>query len=238
MNVIGQAMLGPTVNTRDAQERSLLMKFKVLLFAALAILATGRGAFAGDAVDAVASSDCGGVTEEPASKAEEPELPKEKQTTLGLYLTAKEAYDKWKTDPGKVNILDVRTPEEYVFIGHPTMAWNVPVTFQTYQWDDGKRKLPMKPNPDFVAWVKEIVNPTDILLVMCRSGGRSALAVNQLAEAGFRNVYNIIDGMEGDLVDDPGSVFQGQRMKNGWKNSGLPWTYELAPERMRLPEQQ
>ena len=28
--------------------------------------------------------------------------------------------------------------------------------------------------------------PTDILLVMCRSGGRSALAVNQLAEVGFR----------------------------------------------------
>ena len=25
-----------------------------------------------------------------------PELPKEKQTTLGLYVTAKEAYEKWK----------------------------------------------------------------------------------------------------------------------------------------------
>ncbi len=96
----------------------------------------------------------------------------------------------------------------------------------------------MKPNPDFVAQVKEVVKPTDILLVMCRSGGRSALAVNQLAETGFRNVYNIIDGMEGDVVDDPGSVFQGKRMKNGWKNSGLPWTYELAPARMRLPERQ
>ncbi len=31
------------------------------------------------------------------------------------------------------------------------------------------------------------------------------------------------------------SVFQGRRMDNGWRNSGLPWTYEINPERMRLP---
>ncbi len=65
---------------------------------------------------------------------------------------------------------------------------------------------------------------------MCRSGGRSALAVNALAEAGFEHVYNIIDGMEGDKVDEPGSVYLGKRMKNGWKNSGSPWTYDCDPE--------
>jgi hypothetical protein len=41
--------------------------------------------------------------------------------------------------------------------------------------------------------------------------------------------------MEGDAVEDPGSVFVGQRLKNGWKNSGCPWTYTLTPERMVLP---
>jgi rhodanese-related sulfurtransferase len=71
---------------------------------------------------------------------------------------------------------------------------------------------------------------------MCRSGGRSAMAVNQLAEAGFKRVFNITDGMEGDLVDDPDSVYRGQRMKNGWKNSGLPWTYAPTPDRMMLPK--
>jgi hypothetical protein len=25
-------------------------------------------------------------------------------------------------------------------------------------------------------------------------------------------------------------------MVNGWKNSGLPWTYELQPERVILPK--
>ena len=208
------------------------MKTTVLLIAALVLLATCRGAFA---ADPVASSAAGGATEKPVSQAANSELPKEKHTTLGLYLTAKEAYDKWKAEPEKVKIFDVRTPEEYLFVGHAEMAWNIPSNLQTYQWDANRRKLVMKPNPDFVSHVKEVAKPNDTILVMCRSGGRSAQAVNQLAEAGFQNVYNIIDGMEGDVVDDPGSVFQGKRMKNGWRNSGLPWTYELDPDRMRLP---
>ena len=75
-----------------------------------------------------------------------------------------------------------------------------------------------------------------MLLVTCRSGGRSAIAVNMLAKAGFRNVFQVIDGVEGDVVTDSDSVFLGQRLKNGWKNSGCPWTYKLTPERLLLPE--
>ena len=71
---------------------------------------------------------------------------------------------------------------------------------------------------------------------MCRSGGRSAIAVNLLAQAGFKHAYNITDGMEGDAVADPDSVFQGQRLVNGWKNAGCPWTYNLTPDRMILPK--
>jgi len=44
-----------------------------------------------------------------------------------------------------------------------------------------------------------------------------------------------IDGMEGEMVKDPESLFKGKRMKNGWKNSGLPWTYKINPEKMKLP---
>ena len=72
--------------------------------------------------------------------------------------------------------------------------------------------------------------PTDTLLLMCRSGGRSALAVNGLAKAGFTHAYNVTDGFEGDKVDDPESAYHGKRMKNGWKNSGSPWTYEVDLE--------
>jgi rhodanese-related sulfurtransferase len=163
-------------------------------------------------------------------------LPKEKQTVLGLYLTAKEAYERWKAEPDKVKIIDVRTPEEYLFVGHPTMAWKIPVAVQLYEWDAGKKQYPMKPLLDFVSRVREIANPDDTLLLMCRSGGRSAIACNFLAQAGFKNTYNITDGMEGDTVDDAASVFVGQRLKNGWKNAGNPWTYKLMPERMLLPK--
>jgi len=163
-------------------------------------------------------------------------IPKGKQTVLGLYLTAKEAFEKWKADPDKVKVIDVRTPEEYLFVGHPTMAWKIPVAIQVYEWDPEKSRYPMKPLPDFVSRVKEVAAPDDMLMLMCRSGGRSAIAVNMLAQAGFTHVYNIVDGMEGDLVEDPGSVFAGQRLKNGWKNSGCPWTYNLTPERMALPK--
>ena len=49
-------------------------------------------------------------------------LPKMKQTALGLYVTALQAYEMWKTSPDKVKVIDVRTPEEFAFVGHPAMA--------------------------------------------------------------------------------------------------------------------
>jgi len=165
------------------------------------------------------------------------QLPADKQTTLGLYLTAEEAYEKWKAAPDKVTVLDVRTPEEYLFIGHAEMAWNVPLASQSLEWDAAKKQFPMVPLPDFVARVQKIAKPHDTLLVMCRSGGRSAMAVNALAKSGFVNVYNITDGFEGDAVKNPDSVFNGQRLVNGWRNSGLPWTYQADPSRMVLAEQ-
>jgi rhodanese-related sulfurtransferase len=163
-------------------------------------------------------------------------IPEGKQTILGLYVTAKEAYEKWKADPEKVKIIDVRTPEEYLFVGHPTMAWKIPVAVQIYDWDAEKKQFPMKPQLDFVARVQTIAEPDDTLMVMCRSGGRSAIAVNFLAKAGFKNAHNIIDGMEGDANADSDTVAKAQPLKDGWKNSGCPWTKKLTPERLVLPK--
>jgi len=185
---------------------------------------------------AATASVTGGEAEKPAAQAANLRLPKEKETTLGLYVTAKEAYEKWKAEPDKVMIIDVRTPEEYLFVGHPTMAWKIPVAAQSYEWDAQKKQFPMKPLPDFAFRVSEVAKPEDTLLVMCRSGGRSAIAVNMLAKAGFKHAYNITDGMEGDVVKDPNSVFLGQRLINGWKNSGCPWTFKFTPDRMLLPK--
>jgi rhodanese-related sulfurtransferase len=163
------------------------------------------------------------------------ELHKAKKTTLGLYVTAAEAYEMWKTAPERVKVIDVRTPEEYAMVGHPEMAWNIPIAFVTYQQTQGKFEHGARPNPDFVAQVKELAQPNDILLLTCRSGGRGAMAVNQLAANGFTNAYNIVDGIEGDVVKDPESVYNGQRMKNGWKNTA-PWVYTVDPDKIILEE--
>ena len=84
---------------------------------------------------------------------------------------AREAYSKGQADPYNITVLDVRTTEEYLYVGHAPLAWNVPLASQTY---------------------------------------------------------------EGDAVKNPDSVFPGQRLRNGWKNSGLPWTYKPDPEKMRF----
>jgi len=162
-------------------------------------------------------------------------IPEGKRTVPGLYVTAREAYEKWRADPEKIMILDVRTPEEFLFVGHPSMAWKIPVAQQVYEWDAEKSQFPMKLLPDFVSRVQSVLKLNDTIQVMCRSGGRSAMAVNLLAKAGFKHVFQILDGMEGDLVTDHDSVFFGQRLRNGWKNSGCPWTDKLTPERTLFP---
>jgi hypothetical protein len=42
--------------------------------------------------------------------------------------------------------------------------------------------------------------------------------------------------MEGDANGDSVSVAAAQPVKDGWKNSGCPWTKKLTPERMVLPK--
>jgi len=179
--------------------------------------------------------------EKPAAAATEaqkapPEIPKDKQTTLGLYVTAKEAYEMWQKDQQKTKIIDCRTPEEYAFVGHAPMAANVPSKFMTYAWDEKKKEYAMKVNPTFVKEVQKRFAKDDTILVMCRSGQRSAPSVDLLAKAGFNKVYNITDGFEGDKVKDPPSPNHGKRMKNGWRVSNLPWTYDLDVNLMYLPK--
>lgn len=162
------------------------------------------------------------------------QVPDEKLTSLGLYVTAREAYEMWQAEPENIKVLDVRTFEEYVLIGHAEMAANVPLAFPTYNWDANKGNYSVVGNKAFIAHVQERFNPDDTILAMCRSGGRSAIAVNALAKAGFTKVYNIIDGFEGDKVEDPESIYHGMRLRNGWKNA-VPWTYRLDPKLVWLP---
>jgi len=152
-----------------------------------------------------------------------------KHTSLGKYITAKEAYDTWKAGPDKIKIIDCRIVEEYAFVGHAPMAHNIPSKLWTGKWDAEKKQYDMPDNPDFEAQIKAKFKADDMIAIMCRSGHRSAASVERLAKAGFTNVYNISDGFEGDVLSNEESYFNGKRVVNGWKNSGAPWTYALDP---------
>jgi rhodanese-related sulfurtransferase len=170
----------------------------------------------------------------PATGGEPPKDAK-KLTENGKYVTALEAYEAWKANPDTVMIIDCRIPEEYVFVGHAPMAYNCPSKLWTGEWDPEKKDYNLKDNPDFEAYVKAKFKPTDQIMIMCRSGQRSAASVNRLIKAGFVNVHNIVDGFEGDKVSDIDSCYDGKRMRNGWKNSGSPWTYALNPGLLYIP---
>ena len=156
-------------------------------------------------------------------------LSKSKQTAPGLYITAADA-GRVLADNPNVALIDVRTPSEVNLIGYATAAAaNIPSKFvdPALAFDAKKGKYKMIDNPDFVeemrAWLaSEAAAGVDTLLVMCRSGSRSADAIAKLVEAGFDvTLYNVVDGFEGDTSD------AGARVVNGWRNAGLPWTYKV-----------
>ncbi len=156
-------------------------------------------------------------------------LPEKKQTELGLYITASEAFAKWQENPGAIKILDVRTPGEYIFVGHADMATNIPLKLFNGETDQKTKKPVMPLNQNFVAEVNKKFKKTDTIMIMCRSGSRSAKAVNLLAKAGFKNVYTVTDGFEGDKSKE------GRRTVNGWKNADASWTYKLDPKLVYKP---
>lgn len=167
-----------------------------------------------------------------ASPAISDELAKSKQTALGKYIGAKDAFDLVKKDRAKILFIDIRTSAELMYVGMTQeIDAHVPFMEMLPEWDAKSTRYRMTPNASFVQQVeaqltKKGLGKGDTVIVMCRSGERSARAVNMLAGAGFTNAYSQVEGFEGDLSKE------GQRTVNGWKNAGLPWDYKLDPAKV------
>lgn len=164
-------------------------------------------------------------------------LNKKKQTKLGLYMTAEDAYKYTMANMEKTLFVDTRTPSELNYLGAATvMDAHVPLVFMdTTAWDDKKHRYKRAENKNFVSDVdavlkKKGLGKDDTVILMCRSGKRSAKAADMLADAGYTKVYSVVDGYEGDKAKD--GPDKGRRTVNGWKNSGLPWTYSLDKDYM------
>lgn len=166
-------------------------------------------------------------------------LPKIKVSKLGLYLEAKEVPDFLRKHAPRVLFIDVRTAEEQLFVGVPDgIDGTAPFGIMDYaKWDAEKNSYLRYPNPDFLGnfelWALDKgIEKTDPVVLICRSGDRSAMSADLLLRHGYTNVWSVVDGFEGDMAKDGPN--KGRRAVNGWKNEGLPWSYNLNKGKVYL----
>ena len=166
-------------------------------------------------------------------------LPEIKKTKLGLYLTPQQAYELKKANPKGVALFDIRTRAEAMYVGWPGDA-DALVPYVEHaeimtEWDDKRAMYKLEPNQDFVPELERRLSDKGLgkdatIILICRSGDRSAKAADRLQMAGYAKVYSVTEGFEGDSVKEGPKA--GQRAVNGWKNANLPWTYKLDKTKM------
>lgn len=132
------------------------------------------------------------------------------------HIAPKKAHEMLHKEANMV-FVDVRSEMEFLFIGHPIGSVNIP-WIEEPDWDI---------NPHFVRDIRKLILGGVIcshesqcapVLLICRSGKRSAEAGQSLVDAGFTRVYNINTGFEGDLDENHQRGTLG-----GWRFDGLPW---------------
>lgn len=131
-------------------------------------------------------------------------------------LSPTQAWQLLEDNPRAV-LIDIRSTMEYLFVGHPRGAVHVP-------WIDEPDWVV---NPNFVTEVRKLMlgGITCVeeagcapIVLICRSGKRSLDAGTQLIGAGFRQVYHIDEGFEGELDENHHRGTLG-----GWRFHKLPW---------------
>ena len=106
-------------------------------------------------------------------------------------------------------LIDVRTQAELALVGRVPGALNIEWAFYPG----------MVPNPDFAKQLAGTVDKECTIIFMCRTGGRSHNASVVAHQLGYSQVYNMLEGFEGEANE------QKQRTTiNGWKHANLPWT--------------
>lgn len=131
-------------------------------------------------------------------------------------ITPKAAFELQNDDPRSL-LVDIRSGMEFMFVGHPAHAINIP-------WIDEPDWVV---DPEFTAHIRKLMlggascqadSDCVPILLICRSGKRSLEAGAKLLEDGLSNIYSVAGGFEGELDE------QHQRSSvNGWRFDGLPW---------------
>ena len=129
-----------------------------------------------------------------------------------------EVWARLEKDPGSV-LIDVRTRAEWAFVGLPDLA-KIGKRVLTVEWQTSPES---RIDAALSGATDEVLdaagaNKDSELFFICRSGGRSRMAAEAMANAGYRRCRNVADGFEGPL---DASRHRGQVA--GWKAAGLAW---------------
>lgn len=113
---------------------------------------------------------------------------------------------------GQALLVDVRTAEERKFVGQVPQSLHV-------AWATGTA---LTRNPRFARELEAKIGGKEaVTLLLCRSGKRSVLAAEVAAKAGLGNVFNVLEGFEGEL-----DAAQHRGKADGWRFHGLPWVQD------------
>ena len=118
-----------------------------------------------------------------------------------------EAHELLALAPGAA-LVDVRTRAEWDWVGRIPGA--VEIEWQTYP--EGQ------PNPAFATHLHAQVDHEALVMFICRSGARSHGAAVVAKQAGYTEVYNVLEGFEGDK-----DASRHRNSTGGWRYAGLPW---------------
>ncbi|RYY76464.1 MAG: rhodanese-like domain-containing protein [Gammaproteobacteria bacterium] len=145
--------------------------------------------------------------------ADELEAAKQQAQAEGLKYAGKVSPEEaWKLFlNGQAHLVDVRATEERKFVGH------VPNTFHV-AWQTGPALIK---NPRFLRELENKLSKDAVILLLCRSGKRSAAAAETATAAGFKHVFNVREGFEGELDEN-----QQRGGIGGWRQRGLPWVQD------------
>lgn len=167
----------------------------------------------------------GGAFAEPiATQVDPTQLPASKRSAGGRYLYATEAIAALQARP-ELLLIDIRTRTELEEDGLAAGTdAHIPWVMLEEIEVAGRKMLRPKDNDNFVADVRAALakfgqNEQSPVVLICRSGNRTAEAATALSKAGFAEVYTIVDGFLGDK-----NPRTGQRDLNGWKLNGGPTT--------------
>jgi rhodanese-related sulfurtransferase len=129
-----------------------------------------------------------------------------------------ETWKRLKGDP-KAVLVDVRTRAEWAFVGVPDLSKlgrNV-LLIEWQSFPDNRVATDFADRLEAELTARG-VEKTDEIFFICRSGGRSRMAAEVMAAAGYRHCQNVAEGFEGPMNADR---HRGQIA--GWKFEGLDW---------------